>query len=355
MRQRNDLPREVPRGFFVVCKAKAPMKETKTARTLQGIVIKKGNPQITVQVDGRVVICTFPRDNHLKMAETKRSSRHGLDRNSAPGENIVVGDRVGLCEYAPGSGLVTAVLPRTSQFVRRSAAPMSGAYAGAQVIAANVDQVVPVFAAANPEPHWNMLDRYLVAAEAHGLPALICISKADLAGAPQEERRAGLDAELADYRRIGYPVVWVSAVTGAGLVELKAALAGRITLLLGKSGVGKTSLLNAIQPGLGLRVSAVNPVTGKGRHTTTAQEMFMLEGGGAIVDTPGEREFGLWDVDGRELDTCFPEMRPYLGRCRFGLGCQHDEEPGCAVRQAVMVGEISPRRYHSYLRLREDP
>jgi ribosome biogenesis GTPase len=115
--------------------------------------------------------------------------------------------------------------------------------------------------------------------------------------------------------------------------------------------VGKSSLLNALEPGLGLRVSAVSEYTGKGRHTTTHLEMFMLEYGGAIIDTPGVREFGLWDVAEDDLALFYPEMRPYVGRCRFGLDCRHDEEPGCAIRKAVMDGQISPRRYQSYLRL----
>ncbi|MRR10443.1 ribosome small subunit-dependent GTPase A, partial [bacterium] len=134
-----------------------------------------------------------------------------------------------------------------------------------------------------------------------------------------------------------------------------AALRGRRSLLLGKSGVGKTSLLNALEPGLGLRVQATNQVTGKGRHTTTAATLFPLALGGAIIDTPGIREFGLWDVDADDLAYLFPEMRPHLGHCRFGLDCRHAEEPGCAVRKAVTAGLVSPYRYQSYLKLRTDP
>jgi ribosome biogenesis GTPase len=132
---------------------------------------------------------------------------------------------------------------------------------------------------------------------------------------------------------------------------LRQALSGRISVLVGKSGVGKTTLLNALQPGLGLHVGEISRATGKGRHTTVGLEMFPLAGGGAIVDTPGMREFGVWDTGEDELAMFFPEMRGYIGRCRFGLDCRHDEEPGCAIRQAVLAEQISPRRYHSYLRL----
>ena len=147
-------------------------------------------------------------------------------------------------------------------------------------------------------------------------------------------------------------MILTSAVTGEGLTRLEWALRGKVSVLVGKSGVGKTSLLNALQPGLGLRVGQVSRESGKGRHTTAHLEMFPLAIGGAVIDTPGMREFGLWVVDGDDLALRFPEMRPYVGRCKFGLDCQHDEEPGCALRKAVMAGEVSPRRYRSYMRLK---
>jgi ribosome biogenesis GTPase len=148
-------------------------------------------------------------------------------------------------------------------------------------------------------------------------------------------------------------VILISAVTGEGLEDLRDTLRGRISVLLGKSGVGKTTLLNALQPDLGLKTAAISHATGKGRHATTALEMFPLHWGGAIVDTPGVREFGLWDIDSDDLALFFPEMRPYIGRCRFGLDCEHDEEPGCAIRKAVMAGQINPQRYQSYLRMKQ--
>jgi ribosome biogenesis GTPase len=162
-----------------------------------------------------------------------------------------------------------------------------------------------------------------------------------------------LEGALEEYARIGYPYLLTSSYTGQGIEALKDALAGKMSVFIGKSGVGKTALLNQLQPGLGLRVKEVNQATGKGRHTTTNLEMFPLDSSGAIVDTPGTREFGLWAFDD-DLALLFPEMAVLVGKCRFGLDCQHDEEPGCAIRKAVMDGRVSPQRYASLLTLRED-
>jgi len=244
--------------------------------------------------------------------------------------------------------MVVEILPRTSKLSRP--APLPGQRVFEQVIVSNADQVLPVFSAANPTPKWGSLDRYLVSAEAAGLPALIVINKLDLAW-----KHPALDEEVEIYRRIGYPVLLVSAVTGEGIAELKQALQGKLSVLVGKSGVGKTSLLNALQPGLGLRVKAVSSgEIGKGRHTTTHLEMFELDFGGTLVDTPGMREFGLWEVAGEELASYFPEMAEYVGQCKFGLSCKHDREPGCAIRKAVMNGTVSPHRYKSYMNLRSE-
>lgn len=298
----------------------------------QGVVFKKTQATYTVHHAGRVITCTL-------------SAR--IFRN--PIEPIVVGDQVCFRLVGDGIGQIVEVLPRHSQLSRRGATPMPGAHTAEQVIVANVDQVVPVFAAANPTPSWNMLDRYLVTAGHSELSAIICITKLDLISTYEKISEA-----VEEYRRIGYKVVLTSALTGEGLGELKASLQGHISALVGKSGAGKSMLLNALQPGLGLRVNEVNRKTGKGRHTTTHMELFPLESGGAIVDTPGEREFGLWDVDREELALQFPEMRPLVGSCRFGSDCRHDEEPGCAIRKAVMDGQISPRRYQNFLRLQAE-
>ena len=261
---------------------------------------------------------------------------------------VAIGDRVRFVNAEEGRGVITEILPRTSKLSRP--APVPGQRVFEQVIVSNADLIVPVFSAANPTPKWGLLDRYLVSAEAAGLPALIVINKLDLAW-----KNPALDEDLEIYRQIGYPIVLVNAIDGEGIEELKGALQGKLSVFVGKSGVGKTCLLNAIQPGLGLRVKAVsNGEVGKGRHTTTHLEMFDLAFGGALVDTPGMREFGLWNITAEELADLFPEMAGHVGQCKFGLSCQHDREPGCAIRKAVMAGTISPYRYQSYMRLREE-
>ena len=311
--------------------------------TSQGIVYRKNKGQYEVHANGRMVTCTLSARLWKELNRGKSASH----------DPIAVGDAVHFTHSAVGNGSITALLPRQTKFSRQSAVSMPSAYAAEQVIVANIDQVVPVFAAANPAPRWNMLDRYLVTAESLDLPALILITKIDLARDASGALEREADENIEEYRRLGYPVLTFSAVTGEGLEEARQALRGRTSVLLGKSGVGKTTLLNAIQPGLGLRVGEISRATGKGKHTTTALEMFPLDFGGAIVDTPGVREFGLWDVDEDDLALFFPEMRPLVGKCRFGLDCQHDEEPGCAIRKAVVGGQISPRRYQSYLRIKQ--
>lgn len=328
-----------------------------TSEPTSGVVYKKTNHSFTVLAGDRLIACNLAGSLRGKMGEkTGKAPRRAPD----PSDLVTIGDEVRFIEPAGGAGQIVEVLPRRNKLARRSAVPMPSAQPSEQVIATNIDQAVPVFAAANPEPHWNLLDRYLVTAEAAGVPAVICITKLDLVQQTHSQASASLEAAVSEYRHLGYPVIQVSAASGQGLDDVRAALQGRKSVLLGKSGVGKTSLLNALQPGLGLRVNAISQATGKGRHTTTHLEMFPLDlgetyqPGGAIIDTPGVREFGLWGVDPDDLALFFPEMRPLVGQCRFGLDCQHDEEPGCAVRQAVMAGRISPRRYHSYMKLKQE-
>jgi ribosome biogenesis GTPase len=318
-----------------------------------GVVFRKTLGHYTVHTDGREIDCTLSSLLHKQLifpTADPTSLRHAVQevREIDHVDPVAIGDRVRFVDAGDGRGMITEILPRSSKLSRPAPAP--GQRVFEQVIVSNADLILPVFSAANPTPKWGLLDRYLVSAEAAGLPALIVINKLDLAWKNPE-----LEADIDIYRRIGYPVLLVSAVTSEGIEELKQRLQSKLSVFVGKSGVGKTSLLNAIQPGLGLRVKAVsNGEVGKGRHTTTHLEMFELEFGGAVADTPGMREFGLWNIAAEELADLFPEMAEYVGRCKFGLSCHHDREPGCAIRKAVMAGEISPYRYQSYMRLREE-
>lgn len=317
---------------------------------LQGVVYKKTTGIYNVHLPGSELTCSLSPRLRAR-PEGRPQQKGGPSGHTDP---VAVGDVVQVLQTGDRQGQITAVEPRRNVLSRPTAVPMPGAHAFEQIIAANVDQIVPVFACADPAPKWNMLDRYLVMAEAAGVPSVICITKLDLAQDENGQVEAALLQTVEEYRRAGYPAVLVSANTGIGLESMRSALSGKLSVLMGKSGVGKTSLLNALQPGLGLRVNAVNPVTGKGKHTTTQSEMFELDFGGTILDTPGVREFGMWEIRPDELPDYFPEMRPYLGTCRFGLNCKHDQEPGCAVRKAVTAGSISPRRWQSYLRLRSE-
>ena len=298
----------------------------------QGVVLKKYHTQYQVRTQGKTLPCSVSTNFY----------------RSNPNASIAVGDRVRFAETHHNLGMIVDVLPRENKFSRP--APKPGMAQVEQIIASNIDQIVPVFSTAKPTPKWRLLDRYLVAAEAAEIPAVICISKLDLT-----PKRDCWEAVVADYRKIGYRVLAVSAQNGKGLAELKDVLRNRISVFVGKSGVGKTSLLNVLQPDLGLRIQEVTRgKKSQGRHTTTHLEMFSLDPGGFIMDTPGIREFGLWDIYPDELAWCFPEMRPYLGQCKFGASCLHIEEPGCAVRKAVMGSKISPYRYQSYNRLLEE-
>jgi ribosome biogenesis GTPase len=318
-----------------------------------GVVFRKSTGRYTVHASGRDIDCVLSSLIHKQLiypTADPTSLRHRVQevREIEHVDPIAIGDRVRfipVSENRQDRGMITEVLPRLSRLSRP-------AYARAfeQVIASNVDLVLPVFAVADPTPKWGLLDRYLVSAESSKLPVLIVITKLDLAW-----KNKSFESDLEAYRQAGYEIQFVSANTDEGMEELKQTLQGKVSVLVGKSGVGKTSLLNAIQPGLGLRVREVSQgEQGKGRHTTTHLEMFELDFGGAIVDTPGMREFGLWEVSGEDLAYYFPEMADYVGKCKFGLSCQHDAEPGCAIRRAVVAGAISPHRYKSYMNLRRE-
>ena len=261
------------------------------------------------------------------------------------GLKLAVGDEVELEPKDAGDGFVIAEIhPRRSKLARRE--PGSGR--GERVIAANVDQVVVVFALVKPTPHPAMLDRFLVIAEANSLAARIVVNKVDLASESEAE------AMFADHVRAGYPLHLTSTKDGGrGLAPLHDALQNRTSALTGPSGVGKSSLMNALYPGLNLRVGEISESVNKGRHTTVGALLHPLPDGGFVADTPGLREIGMWGLDPSDLADCFPEFRPLTALCRFA-DCTHTVEPGCAVLEAIAARDVSARRHESYVKLREE-
>lgn len=302
-------------------------------KTLTGIILKAHSGFFTVHTEAGDFVCQL---------------RGRLKKERRQTDLAAIGDQVEISRQPNGAGMIEAIAPRRSALARRAPLGSKRVREGkgkAQVIVANPDQAVFVFACAEPSPHLRMLDRFLVLAEAERLPALICANKCDLI-TPEAAR------ELFQlYPPLGYRVIFTSAHAGIGLDALREALRGKISVFAGPSGVGKSSLLNAVQPGLGLKTSAVSQATAKGRHTTVYSELFTLDGGGSVADTPGLRALTLWDVEPEELDGYFVEIRNLVSRCGFS-DCTHIHEPGCAVRQAVENGQISSSRYESYCRLR---
>lgn len=324
------------------------MNNTTTIRS--GQVSFKSTTHCAVILDGQEHLCRI--SSRIKLIESEDLATSRLNIKVREVENsVVVGDQVMVQITENSEPLITERLPRQNQ-LSRSSSNRPGGQMYEQVLVSNVDQVIAVFAASNPEPKWNLLDRYLVLAEAVDLPIRVVITKMDLINS--QDQRSQLMADLETYQRMDYSIHFISSLQMEGISELMQVIEHKNSVMIGKSGVGKTSLLNALIPGLNYRVSAVNTVTGKGRHTTTAMRLIQIDEGSNIIDSPGTREFGFWDIDPDDLDWYFRDIRPYLGSCKFRMDCRHDDEPGCAVRQAVVKQEINPRRYQSYLRLKED-
>lgn len=262
---------------------------------------------------------------------------------------VAVGDRVTFSINQDGTGTIESVTERKSVLSRSRPAPHLRSVTAdrEQVLVANLDQVIFVFSVKNPASNLRKLDRFLVVAEMNELPAIICVNKIDL------DKKGKIQQQFQIYEQIGYPVIYTSVPQNVGIDELRACLRDKISVLAGSSGVGKTSLLNAIQPQLGLKVSAVSKATGKGTHTTRYAELIPLDDGGYVADTPGIRGLALFDLEPWEIDAYFREIAPLVAQCQFS-DCSHRHEPGCAVKTAVSQGRVSPQRYDSYLRLREE-
>lgn len=293
--------------------------------TKHGLIVKAQSGFFWVDTGEGIIVCQL---------------RGKLKQGRAMGDIAALGDHVTITVLDDGSGVVENVAERKQALVRLDPRPQ-GEYQ--QVLLANADQVVFVFACANPNPKLRMLDRFLVIAEKQGIPIVIVANKIDLV----ENAKDSFNL----YENIGYRVIYTSAKTGQGLEELREILRNKISALAGPSGVGKSSLLNELQPGLGLAVNEISKVMNKGRHTTVTRQMFAFEGGGYVADTPGWKSLALWDTEAAEIDAYFPELRDLVPHCQFS-DCTHIHEPGCAVRAALQAGAIHPERYDSYLRLR---
>lgn len=302
-------------------KTSSPLSDT----PIPGLIVKAQSGFFFVETEQGLVVCQL---------------RGRLKQGRATGDIAALGDHVQVTVLADGSGVIEEIEERERAIVRLDPRPR-GVYQ--QVLLANPDQAVFVFACANPDPKLRMLDRFLVVAEKQNVPPIIIANKTDLL--PNAEELFGM------YTQIGYRVIYTSVREGRGLEELHEVLRGKISAFAGPSGVGKSSLLNALQPGLGLAVNEVSTFMNKGKHTTVARQLFPLEGGGYVADTPGWKSLALWDTEPEEMDAYFPELAPLVAQCQFS-DCTHTHEPGCAVLAALEAGRIHRERYESYLRLR---
>lgn len=305
----------------------------------QGRVIRARTGFYDVQHGDIVLRCTL-------RGTLKRRHRSATGRRLYA-DPVAVGDQVIFTQLDAEEGVVEDILPRETKFSRQ--------YAGKhgdieQVIVANAHQIVAVVSTLMPPLNFRTLDRFLILAEAGDMEAVICVNKMDLVDATQRDE---LTTTFTNYERLGYQILYTSIHIPESLDTLQHILRDKFSVIIGASGVGKSSLLNALQPDLGLRTGEVGIRTQKGRHTTTLVELFSLDCGGEVADTPGIREVGLWGVDTENLEHYFPEMEPHLGQCKYS-DCAHVAEPDCAIQNAVEAGEIHAERYRSYVVLRTE-
>lgn len=296
-------------------------------KIVRGIVIRSQAGFFTVDTDEDQIVARL---------------RGRLKKGKRTGDLIAVGDEVQVSIHQDDTAMIEEVEERHSK-LSRLAPTERGEYE--QIIIANPDQAVLTFSCADPPPNMRMLDRFLIIAEEQGIPAIIVANKIDLVGIRKAKKMFG------HYRKLGYQLMYTSAKKRYGISKFRERLQGKLSVLAGPSGAGKSSLLNAVQPELGLQVREVSQATGKGRHTTVVREMFPLKRGGYVADTPGLKALALWDIEPEELDGYFPEIAPLVPKCKYS-DCTHYDEPDCAVRTAVEKGRVHPERYESYLRIR---
>ena len=301
---------------------------------MQGLVVKNTGSWYTVKCAGNVLFnCKVKGNFRLK----------GI-RSTNP---VAIGDWVELSECRDGSALITDILDRKNYVIRKS----TNLSKQSHIIAANVDQWFLIVTVKMPETSTTFIDRFLASAEAYRVPTVLVFNKIDLID--DVDSKATLMMLCDIYGKIGYKCMCCSAQTGEGIDALKESLGGKVTLLSGNSGVGKSTLINKLFPWLDLKTSAISDAYNTGKHTTTFSEMFEVEEGAYIIDTPGIKGFGTFDMEKEEVGHYFKEIFAVSADCRFG-NCTHTHEPGCAVREAVENGEISPTRYQSYLSMLDD-